>query len=1165
MIFKNLFNRTIAKFGIAIGGNNYGNVTINNGASPEAIKNIDDSLQNIQGALQGFSNLSSVSEVLVRDAVDVEINAEIDNVTKLIQQNKPVTALQALTSIYERTAGSSQGKTRFRILANIGICHYLIGDERKASDFLLDAYNHAPLEPKAISNKTIALILQGKSNEAFDFAKEALELSPDNPVLAGYLIQASQKIPEILNPMDIIPSHLHKTSEVLVGYILYLQKRGSLNDWQKIANEGLVLFPENIELKYYSALAAIEDVFNTEQFKYSHKVTDTQFASLIEAGAVFHEKWLSAFQGEANLKQDDVINLSNLLLIYWYLNEENKSKQIILDAIKKASDDEKLLLEIAQFAFNSLHCVLTEKAVENINKEKIPKFLRFKIAEINGDDNYLTSINIEEVNDFPASEKICCKLSIELSKIKLSNLGYKSETFKQLLDLAAGDIRALLIIAHTATIKKNNQVADKAYQNAVDLFNPNINISNRMMLGREAYFRKDWSIVIDSYDGHILYQKENVELKYLAVAFANNLPIQERAFEFFDKLPTNLVNTPEIQTLLGLLYFNQGNLDFSEKHIKSALAEEPTNLYALTLLVNIFIQQDGESKLFDLLKDIDPVLMQGDPMHQMNLAQLLNKIGREEVAASFGYKVLSENLDNPKILMAFMGLFIGNESKYSIPESNVVTSGFWVQLTNQHKDVFEFLYDDDLITHIKTTGLEHPLVSQSIGLSINGYFEQTRGFGPAITWTINQIKHKYLHALHDVINTFETRFPREPFWRFSLPESDDVSTILESIKVLSEKEDAKLNNYIDNRMPLALIGRILGNANSIETAQKLLQKELPIYTNLGTGQTLEFSLELLKSEKFTSLVFDTYSIWHAAVANLLPILQKGYELIVPASVLSDIQHMIDEYINTPSERMSIGWHNGEYQRYESTSEDHQRMIDYIRIQKSKIEQYCKVNYVSWTDKPNEITSKMLEIGGNHFLDSAYLAFKSNMLLVSEDLFYREWATLALGSINSLWIDPILKVLNSKDLMSNTEIAEATVHFSAWKHTHIYLNPSMLIDIYNIDETKELYKLKAVFHFIGNENEGLMIDHTLVSKVFLNTIWKSKEKDMDKVKKATDLILNSLLRFSSTKGLYILLMCIESISELEEYLIEWRERNGISDDELEEAYTKLLANEDEVVT
>ncbi|MEI8363161.1 MAG: hypothetical protein WCG35_08070 [Betaproteobacteria bacterium] len=178
---------------------------------------------------------------------------------------------------------------------------------------------------------------------------------------------------------------------------------------------------------------------------------------------------------------------------------------------------------------------------------------------------------------------------------------------------------------------------------------------------------------------------------------------------------------------------------------------------------------------------------------------------------------------------------------------------------------------------------------------------------------------------------------------------------------------------------------------------------------------------------------------------------------------------------------------------------------------------------------------------------------------------QEWATLALGSINSLWIDPILKVLNSKDLMSNTEIAEATVHFSAWKHTHIYLNPSMLIDIYNIDETKELYKLKAVFHFIGNENEGLMIDHTLVSKVFLNTIWKSKEKDMDKVKKATDLILNSLLRFSSTKGLYILLMCIESISELEEYLIEWRERNGISDDELEEAYTKLLANEDEVVT
>lgn len=1162
MILKNLFNRTIAKLGIAIGGHNYGSLTVNNGPSPEVIKNIDDSLQNIKGTLQGFSNLSSASEVLVRDAVDVEINAEIDNLTKLIKQNKPLTALQSLTNIYERTASSSQGKTRFRILANIGICHYLIGDENKASDFLLEAYNHAPSEPKAISNKTIALILQGKSKEAFDFANDAFRLFPKDSVLAGYLIQASRKIPEVTDPLQMIPNHLLKTAEVLVGYILYLQQRGSLKDWYKVAHEGINLFPENIDFKYYTALAATEDVFNSEQFQYSHKITDDQFASLTLAATVFNEKWLSALQGEANLKKDDVINLTNLLLIYWYLDEVDKSKQIILDAIKKVSGDETLLIEISQYAFNTLHFDLAKKAVETISQEKLPKFLKFKLAETNGDDNYLINISTDEINNFPASERTCCLLSIEISKIRRSNLGYKSEAFEGLLDLAASDLRALLMIAHTATTK-NNQIAENAYQKAVELLKPNTSFSSRIMLGRAAYFRKDWRVVIDTHDGYILDQKENIDLKYLAVAFANNLPIQERAVEFFKRLPKNLINTPEIETLVGLLYLNQENFGVSEVHIKHALATDPISLDALILLINIYIKQDRENDLFLLLKDIDPLVMQGNPLHQMSLAQMLSKIGRAEVAASFGYKVLSENLDNPKILMAYMGLFLGNESKYSIPTSSIVKSGYWVQLLNQHKEIFEYLYDDELISHIKTTGLEHPLVSQSIGISINESFEQSRGFAPAITWTVNQIKHKYLHALHDVMNTFETRFPREPFWRFTLPESDDVSTILESIKALSEKEDAKLNSYINNRMPLELIGKFLGNANSIEVAQRLLQKGFPIYTNMGTTQNLESSLELIKSEKFTCLVFDTYTVWHAAVANLLPVLQKNYELNIPASVLSNIQKMIDEYSNADAERMSVGWQNGEFQRYESTAEDHQKMIEYIRIQKSKIETYCKVKYVSWAEKPNEITERILEIGGSHFLDSAYLASKSNVILVSEDMFYREWASLVLGDIVSVWIDPVLKVLNSKNFMSNDELAEATVHFSAWKHTHIFLNPSILVDIYNLDETEQLYKLKSVIHFIGNENETLMINHTFVSKVFLNAIWESKEKDIGKVKKATDLILDSLLRFTATKGLYILLMCIESISELEQYLTEWRERNYISDGELEEAYTKLLAKKDEI--
>ena len=139
------------------------------------------------GTLLNTGNLPGGSTV-VQDALESALDAEIDQYRDILRDGKPKTALGLYHALLARVQGTASSRIIFRIKANIGHCQMVLGDNVRAAHWLLEAFAHAPKEPKALANKALAMLLQNRFKEAYEFAYSELRKDPTNQWLAPYLI-----------------------------------------------------------------------------------------------------------------------------------------------------------------------------------------------------------------------------------------------------------------------------------------------------------------------------------------------------------------------------------------------------------------------------------------------------------------------------------------------------------------------------------------------------------------------------------------------------------------------------------------------------------------------------------------------------------------------------------------------------------------------------------------------------------------------------------------------------------------------------------------------------------------------------------------------------------------------------------------------------------------
>lgn len=238
----------------------------------------------------------------------------------------------------------------------------------------------------------------------------------------------------------------------------------------------------------------------------------------------------------------------------------------------------------------------------------------------------------------------------------------------------------------------------------------------------------------------------------------------------------------------------------------------------------------------------------------------------------FPYEVLRSHPDDPEVAMTYFGLMVGDSGDRLIPAAAAVAIDTWFSLTADNGDRAEFLVvASEARASDNEATPDHPLVEPALGKAVGETFEIDMGLTGVRTWTVNEIKHKYLHAFHDICQNFETRFPNaRGLWRITVPEGD-ITPALDMVRRLGEADDRNADLYLEQGLPLSMIAMHV-SGGSIPFADYVRNRDRDIATAVGLERERAVALEAIEEKRGGGLVLDTYAVWTVATMGALDVL-----------------------------------------------------------------------------------------------------------------------------------------------------------------------------------------------------------------------------------------------------------------------------------------------------
>jgi len=256
--------------------------------------------------------------------------------------------------------------------------------------------------------------------------------------------------------------------------------------------------------------------------------------------------------------------------------------------------------------------------------------------------------------------------------------------------------------------------------------------------------------------------------------------------------------------------------------------------------------------------------------------------------------------------------------------------------------------------------------------------------------------------------------------------------------------------------------------------------------------------------------------------------------------------------------MTIAWHDGQYIRQEHTRADIEARRNFISAQIAKVEEHCEIIPGVAPDTPSELASMLTETFGTDVLDEAYVA-REGYVLVSEDMYYRQAATAAVGiQVKSVWLQPIFAFARKASLIDAKRQAEITVKLAWRRHGHLSLDAETLWSVMQADTSAELADYRATSAFIGTRNADLM-SHLSVSLAFLLRIWQNGGVAQLKTMRVTGILLEQLTRFRNNDWALVLALVEDgALWDLREYIDRWVIGHFLGLEKLRQAERELAA-------
>lgn len=1109
-----------------------------------------DRLEKIRSDLLSSDTLSrkASDETTNIDPLERHIDLEIDGYRERNIEGQHQIAMDLFVNLQNRLPKNISGRLLFRIKANLASCLLGLGKDKEGIQLLFEAYNHAPEEPKAISNLIFAHVLNGEWEKAIKLGRRGLLKDPSNEDLAGYLVQAYISDSTISDPLQDIPLNLHETKSVRIAKLFFLRQRAENTDWRDEATALRKVYKDEPFVIRMSAEAILDSVLSEENIDKTQKFSKQIISELEVAHEDLYGIWMDISSKGSVIQTEHLAIFTNLILSCDILNKFDVAKDLIAKADEEVLTDNEISVRITQMAFNANESALFSKFLNKISQPE-PRFL-FEFYQALQDGNWEVIVSL--TNDFerlaPQHELEFINVVREISKLLSFDGEITAKQFINILPLTKTNIKGMLFL-YDALLENNfHEEAARIYLDTLQLIASTEIFGLCVMFAQRASKRSDWESVIQVLSDKVDLTSDSIELRLLTSAFVNEIPPKKSAVNFFKTLPENISGDLFYLEMEAIFHFNRGALGQSENCYRTAILKSDfPQLQFYLPLIAVLKRRQKIDEINQLMIEMLVLDLQGESLDYAKYAHFLMENGEIKKAMEIAYRALVmfpdiEDTHGVFCMLILMSTRSADELD-PIPEVGVADNNCQIIIKSKSGESVEFLISDNpekepkgLLGTILDSRV-NSLAKLCIGKAVGDCFEQNDGLGEGVsTWTLENITHKYAHVCQSIMRDFNIRFPDSSIFGRVTMEEGNVQPILDMIKKRGEDFRKIADFYINQNFPLSVMAS-LHNTSSIKYASSLNSLGIPIVACLGSFPEREAALLLINGRRLNGVVLDAYSAWTIASINAFSVIKKVFgKIYIAQSSLDEITYIVEDAQSKYGSGNTMSWREGQFYLDEFSEHQKEQNRGFLQEILDEVTTFCIPMSSEAPDDIPKTSKELIRSFSPTLMDSVYCSLNERVFL-SEDMYLRQLAESEFG-VKGVWIQAVLLYALEESLVEYDEYCRILILLAKKGHEFLTLNAAVLYEIAINDTTEKFEEFSVVANLLGSKTADIS-SHVSVSEECLQLIWQDRKIPSLKRKLLVSILLNNIIRFRTDDWQKILAsIYISSKMNLRQYIVLW---------------------------
>lgn len=1060
----------------------------------------------------GFLQIHKKLEPLYKgfNAANIEstLKDEIDFAKNLLEKGKPESTIDYLINLKNEKWHIATANDKFRIIANIAHSYLIMNDFDKASYYFIESYGYDKENTKAQINYVLGKSLANEYQSVEYILKDLISKNSDNiEVYILYILNTSdsletiqQTVPaEMKDKASIFYSigHILLKAEKIEDAILFLKeavdKERSNDSLASLATAMLQMvlnpFIDKQKINLNETLDNIISLFNEALEKLSNsELIKYKFQWFLNRGTAKQlnrdfEGAKKDFEKTLEYKPKDLLAKRNLAL--WEFERGDRKKAIRL--VKEIIDTDEMPeinLILADFLriekeYEESEIIITNYIENNADRKYLgnAKAILEAIYSEQGLIDKAKEVNIEREKDDPLS------IVVTIDSAYIDKANGNEDLAKAKLIESIKDVT--LTTTHLEKKRLANALYDfKLYSEAITVYESFINkydftAENKKLLN--CYF--ETGKLSKGLQLCLILRKNDTKDKGLVELESyiyEDLGDNDKAI---DTLKTYFLEYNDIEILIELatLYYKKRDYSNLGELLKTKIETNNLSLPDRIKLAQLYSLRDFRSEFLNLIYETRRKFYNESEAHSHYVWLFLERKDKD-------LDLL--NLDSAENDTAII-LSRGSEKKIYILENRE---------------------DSDLSKGEINAGT--PLYKKLIDHKINDKVNLSDNILAQDFWVIEDIKSKYIHALHESMSTFNRYFPEDN----SLQQISVGDDIKETLNELFKYEDQRKQNvklaedlYKKAKMPLSAVAKYLSK-NILE-----IYRYFTYEPKLGImSGDMKYVNQLLNyNEIKNKLILDTIALNSIINIGMEDLIKSSFKkLYITQSVLDDVNQRIDEIGDYLSDgRFTIFKEEGQYYKNEITPEQIEYEKKYLQRMLEFITGTCKIISL----EPSAIEdftqyNKMKTILGKTSIDTLLLAKQMNGYLYTDDAALRSLCKQEF-KIEGIWTQNLLSILKNELLTTKNMYNKFIIKLSLLNYKHTSINAANLIDAAKQSDWMPKYPFTKILETLsGGQSDELSA--SIVAADFIFELWKQIVSN-EKRNAILDLLLSNLSKNRNT--------------------------------------------------